>query len=102
MPELPGHERREERREKRKERRERRRVRFGDYFTSDELDDGDVDLEEVEPGEQIPEEEQVEPWAEGDKVLLPVLRERLVKYRDFLREYREAHPEEEEVSSGSD
>jgi hypothetical protein len=79
----------------------RRRVSNGELFTSDELENGEVILEEVEPSEPIPEEEQVEPWAEGGKALLPRVRERVSAYREFLAQWRADHPGEGEDDYGS-
>jgi hypothetical protein len=58
MPELPGHDRREERRE----RRRRRLIRDGDSYTEDELDRGDVELEQVERRPEPSVDVQGEPW----------------------------------------
>lgn len=41
----------------------KRLVRFGEAFTSDELERGDVELEQVEAAPEPPPEEQGEPWA---------------------------------------
>ena len=82
MPELPGHERRERRRERRMG---RRLVRSGEEFTSDELDSGEVELEEVEPDSPPGDEEAAsEPWG-TDKEWPDRIRQ-LRAYRDFLRE----------------
>jgi hypothetical protein len=67
--------------------RPKRRVAFGDIFNSDELRDGLVELVEVEPGPQIPEEEQVEPWGLSDDA--PEEKHRLFHGR--LYEYVERH-----------
>lgn len=67
MPELPGHDRREERRARR---RGRRIVRDGDDYTEDELERGEVELEQVERRSEPPVEIQGEPWGwtkEGDR-----------------------------------
>lgn len=90
MDHLPGHERREERRHGR---RERRRVHFGELFNSDELAAGDVELEEVPPAQEE-YEEATEPWAWRDKPMPGSVRQRLRGYQDFLREWRESHPDE--------
>jgi hypothetical protein len=93
MPELPGHERRERRRERRMG---RRLVRSGEEFTSDELDNGEVELEEVEPSAPPPDEEGAsEPWS-TDKDWAGRL-EQLRAYREFLRERGEDN--EAEVST---
>jgi len=42
--------------------RKRRLVRAGETFTTDELADDEVELEEVEPYPEPPVEEQGEPW----------------------------------------
>ena len=63
MPELPGHDRREERRARRKG---RRIVRNGDEFTSDELERGVVELEEPDPSGPEPEGGGYEPWDMDD------------------------------------
>jgi hypothetical protein len=45
----------------------RRLVRFGDQFTSDELEHGDVELEAVAANpDPPPEDEQAEPWGLSD------------------------------------
>lgn len=59
MPELPGHDRREERRARR---RGRRLVRDGDEFTIDEEERGEIELERPEPRPEPPVEVQGEPW----------------------------------------
>jgi hypothetical protein len=59
MPELPGHERREERRARR---RGRRIVRDGDEYTRDEEERGGIELEQVERRPEPPVEVQGEPW----------------------------------------
>lgn len=83
MPELPGHERRKARRH------HRRLVRSGGEFTSEELDAGDVELEEVEPSGTEPEDGGNEAWAWGDKPMSGKVRERLEAYRAFVREHRQ-------------
>lgn len=59
MPELPGHDRREERRARRQG---RRLVRDGDEYTDDERERGEVELLEVERRPEPPVEIQGEPW----------------------------------------
>jgi hypothetical protein len=60
VPDLPGHERREERRARR---HERRLVHRGDTYTIDEDLEGEIELEEVEPDpDPPPEEVRGEPW----------------------------------------
>lgn len=79
MPELPGHDRREERRARR---HGRRLVRSGDEFTSDEFDAGTVELEQRGPTPEPLDDEQAEPWnATGDD---PRFRDRLRAYKEFL------------------
>jgi hypothetical protein len=58
MPDLPGHDRREERRE----RRRRRIVRDGDTYTLDEEEHGQAELEEVPRRPEPPVDVQGEPW----------------------------------------
>jgi hypothetical protein len=60
MPDLPGHDRREDRRRAR--RHERRLVRDGDSYTEDELERGEVELEEVPRRDEPPVDVQGEPW----------------------------------------
>jgi hypothetical protein len=79
--------------------RRRRIVRWGEMFTSDELADGEVELEEPPPGPEPPEDEQAEPWGLGDDVPEGKHRRygrRLQDYREFLRQWREDHPVEPE------
>jgi len=65
-----------------------RRVKFGDRFTSDELADGLVVLEEVMANQNPPPEgQQVEPWGLGDDA--PEEKHRLFSGR--LREYLRRH-----------
>jgi len=83
MPELPGHERREARRERR---RERRLVRAGDFYTADEEEAGDVELEEVESATEPDSGEAVEPWAfDGSKEVPELLKQKLQMYLEGLR-----------------
>jgi hypothetical protein len=64
----------------------KRIVRSGDRFTSDELNGGEIELEEVTPSDNPPpENEQSEPWLSDRPDLIE--RERL--YREFLRERAE-------------
>jgi hypothetical protein len=42
--------------------RERRLIREGDSFTIDDEDRGDIELQEVTPNEEPPEDIQGEPW----------------------------------------
>jgi hypothetical protein len=58
MPELPGHDRREERRA----RRRRRIIRDGDSYTIDEELEGRIEREEVPRRPEPPVEVQGEPW----------------------------------------
>lgn len=65
---------------------ERRIIRFGEIFSSDELERDEIELELPEPGPEPPEEEQVEPWAHGgDKEHL--FHGRLRHYRERFREH---------------
>lgn len=48
-------------------------------------------LEEKEPVELIPEDEQVEPWAWGDKRMPRHIRRQLERYREFLERYHDEH-----------
>jgi hypothetical protein len=80
-----------ERRHKRHERRDVRRVRFGELFTQEELDEGDVVLEEVEPTPE-PDEEPSEPW-DVEKPTQQI-RDRIAAYQATLANWRERHPEE--------
>jgi hypothetical protein len=90
MPELPGHDRREARRAKR---HGRRLVRSGDEFTSKELEDGLVELEEREPSGE-PEQEEYEPWAlDGSKPESERDRERLRAYTEFIESRRREDPD---------
>jgi hypothetical protein len=90
MPELPGHDRREKRRAKR---HGRRLVRSGDEFTSDELEDGVVELEEREPSGPEPED-GYEPWArDGSKPESDRDRERLRAYMEFVDSRRREDPD---------
>jgi|SRR5215469_1188964 len=67
----------------------RRLVRFGEEFTSQEVDDGEVELEEVSPdSDPPPEDQQAEPWGYGEAERKRVPR----PIRDALRKYREEHP----------
>jgi len=85
MPELPGHERREKRRAKR---HGRRLVRSGDEFTSDELERGEVELEERDQGGE-PEDNGYEPWGrDGSKDETERDRERLRLYSEFIESRR--------------
>jgi hypothetical protein len=74
-------------------RRRRRLVRDGETFTSDELERGDVELEEVQPAPEPPPSEQAEPWAWRDKDPPEHVRRRLDAYEEFLRQRREADPD---------
>ncbi len=90
MPELPGHRRREERRAKR---HGRRLVLDGEEFTSDELERGEVELEERGQGDE-PEENGYEPWGrdetdhETDRD-----RDRLRLYAEFVESRRREDPD---------
>lgn len=91
MPELPGHDRREERRARRKG---RRIVRNGDEFTSDELERGVVELEEPDPSGPEPEGGGYEPWDMDDSKDRPERdRERLSAYREFVESRRREDPD---------
>lgn len=91
MPELPGHDRREERRARR---HGRRLVRSGEEFTSKELEDGLVELEKVDPAEDQDNGDGYEPWArDGSKDETERDRERLRAYREFLEERRREDPD---------
>lgn len=68
----------------------RRLVRRGEIFNSDELEHGDVELEEVQAASE-PAEEPSEPWAWRDKPMPDSVRERLQGYQDFLRQWRADH-----------
>lgn len=86
------HEERVGRREERRERRHTRRVRFGEIFTQEELDSGEVVLDEVGPDEtEPPEDEATEPWGWRDKPAPGSVRERLAGYRAFLEQWRIDH-----------
>lgn len=62
----------------------RRLVRSGDAFTSDELERGEAELELPEPSGPEPDtDDQVEPWAWGDKPVPEGVAERLRLYREF-------------------
>jgi hypothetical protein len=90
MPDLPGHERREARRARR---HGRRLVRSGDEFTSDELERGEVELEEREQSDAS-EDEGYEPWArDGSKPDTGRDRERLGEYLAFVASRREVDPD---------
>ena len=73
----------------------RRLVRFGESFGQEELDSGEVELEEVPPADEPPEDEQTEPWGWRDKEAPGRVRERLRAYREFLRERGEGTEEDE-------
>ena len=64
-------------------RHKRRLVRSGDSFTSDELERGEVELEEVPPGPAPADE--VEPWAWRDKAMPQAVAERARLYQEFVR-----------------
>lgn len=90
MPDLPGHDRREERRARR---HGRRLVRSGEEFTSEELEQGLVELEEREPSGPEPED-GYEPWArDGSKDETERDRERLRAYREFVEARRGEDPD---------
>ncbi len=91
MPELPGHDRREERRARR---HGRRLVRSGDKFTSYELEHGEVELEERKPSGDEPEDGGYEPWAMDDSKDRPDRdRERLEAYLAFVESRRREDPD---------
>lgn len=77
--ELPGHDRREERRARR---RGRQLVRWGEEFDSDDLDQGEIELELPEASEEPTVDIQAEPWnvSDGDQRFANRLR----LYREFL------------------
>lgn len=86
------HEKRKERREERQEKRHARRIRFGELVSQEELDSGEAILEDVEPDEtEPPEDEATEPWGWRDKPAPGSVRERLAGYRAFLEQWREDH-----------
>lgn len=90
MDHIPGRGRREERRA---HRHGRRLVRSGDTFTSDELERGEVELEEREPSGE-PEEDGYEPWArDGSKDETERDRTRLRLYREFVESRRREDPD---------
>lgn len=90
MPELPGHDRREERRARR---RGRRLVRSGDEFTSDELERGEVELEEPGHSDE-PEDNGYEPWArDGSHGETERDRTRLRAYMEFVESRRREDPD---------
>ena len=87
MPDLPGHDRREERRAKRQG---RRIVRDGDEFNSDELQAGTVELEQRKAVAEEPEGGGYEPWALDDSKERPERdRERLRIYMEFVASRRQ-------------
>jgi hypothetical protein len=88
MPELPGHDRRAERRARR---RGRRLVRSGDEFTSDELERGEVELEERESSG--PEPEMNEVWAVPEGRLTDQEQNRLRLYLEFVASRRREDPD---------
>lgn len=91
MPELPGHDRREERRARR---HGRRLVRSGDTFTSEELERDEVELELPEPSGPEPDGGGYEPWGrDGSKDETEHDRERLRAYREFLESRRREDPD---------
>lgn len=86
MPELPGHDRREERQARR---RGRRLVRDGEEFTSEELERGEIELERRDPSGPEPDGGGYEPWArDGSKDETELDRERLRAYREFVEARR--------------
>lgn len=80
MPELPGRERREGRRAKR---HGRRIVRSGEEFTSDELEQGLIELEKRGPSGPEPEGGGTEPWGTSDPT--GEMAERLALYLEFIK-----------------
>jgi hypothetical protein len=64
---------------------QRRLVRFGDPFTSGELERGEAELDAVPPNPHPPpEDEQAEPWGfeeRGDEHKHRRFRDRLSRYR---------------------
>lgn len=90
MPDLPGHDRREERRARR---HGRRLVRSGDIFTSDELERDEVELDLPEPSDERGEE-GYEPWArDGSHGETERDRKRLRAYREFIESRRREDPD---------
>jgi hypothetical protein len=65
----------------------RRLVRFGERFDSDELARNEVELEEVPPAPEPPEDEQAEPWGLAEDAP----PEKHAKFGHRLREYVAAH-----------
>jgi hypothetical protein len=63
-------------------------------FTSDELERGEVELDEREPSGDEPEGGGYEPWALDDSKERPERdRERLEAYRAFVASRREVDPD---------
>lgn len=90
MPDLPGHRRREDRRARR---HGRRLVRSGQEFTSKELEDGEVELEEPGHSDE-PEENGYEPWArDGSHDETDRDRNRLRAYLEFIESRRREDPD---------
>lgn len=92
MPDIFGG---RERREKRRAGRHGRRlVRSGETFTSDELERGEVELEEREPSDPGLEENGYEPWArDGSHEESDRDRERLRAYLEFVAEREREDPD---------
>lgn len=86
-------------RHERRHERGRRLVHAFETFTSDELDRGEVELEEVPPTPE-PEEEAAEPWGWGDKEMPSAPRRALA----FYRERHPYQPDEdgEELTDGAE
>lgn len=98
MPDLPGHDRREERRARR---HGRRLVRSGGEFTSDELDRGEVELEEPGHSDE-PEDNGYEPWArDGSHGETDRDRNRLRAYLEFVANRERDDPDYRQEREGN-
>ena len=64
-------------------RHHRRLVRYGERFTSDELERDEIELELPAATPEPDADDQVEPWAWGDKPVPEGVAERLRLYREF-------------------
>jgi len=73
-----------------------RRVRYGERFTSEELEAGEVELELPDPSPELPPDEETEPWG-TDK-----FPDRDRAYREFLAGWERDHPNppEPEIPDG--
>jgi hypothetical protein len=65
--------------------KDRRLIRFGDHFSSDDLDSDDIELELPAPSPEPAEEDQTEPWGSPEKEHLFHSRVRL--YRERFRNH---------------